>query len=198
MTALAIQLFEIILARPWETTAVLLGIAYVVFAARESVLCWPAALISTAIFICLFWDVSLLMESPLNIYYLIMALYGWWQWTKGAEDHSPRTIHSWPLKYHLINLALILCLSLVSGYLLSRHTQAALPFLDSVTTWGALVATFMVTRKVLENWLYWIVLDAISVYLYLDRAMFLTAMLMFSYVFIAAYGWYSWKKALHA
>lgn len=187
-------IIDLILARPWEAIAVVLGIAYVALAARENIWCWPAALFSTAIFSWLFWDVSLLMESALNVYYLFMAVYGWWQWTRGSKDHSPQKIHSWSTKQHLISISLILIFAITSGMLLSRYTQAALPFLDSLTTWAAVVTTYMVTRKVLENWLYWVVIDAVSVYLYLDRGLYMTCALFFGYIIIAIYGWYSWKR----
>lgn len=188
-------LFDLILARPWEAAAVSLGIAYVILAARENIWCWPAALISTAIFSWLFWDVSLLMESALNVYYLGMAIYGWWSWSN-TNSHQAKEIHSWSVKRHALCIGAIFALALVSGLLLSRYTGAALPFLDSLTTWAAVITTYMVAQKVLENWLYWIVIDAISIYLYIDRELYLTALLFFSYVFIAAYGWYSWKKLL--
>jgi nicotinamide mononucleotide transporter len=187
-------IIDLILTRPWEAVAVALGIAYVVLATRENVWCWPAALVSTAIFSWLFWDVSLLMESGLNVYYLFMAVYGWSQWTGGSKDHSPQKIHSWNKKQHLISISLILIFTIVSGLLLSRYTQAALPFLDSLTTWAAVVTTYMVTRKVLENWLYWVVIDSVSVYLYLDRALYMTSALFFAYIVISIYGWYSWKR----
>lgn len=189
-------LFELILARPWEALAVSLGIAYVILAARENICCWPAALLSTAIFSWLFWDVSLLMESALNIYYLGMAVYGWWTWSS-TSSHQAKQIHSWSLKKHAICILLILSLAFISGFLLSRYTGAALPFLDSLTTWAAVITTYMVAQKVLENWLYWIVIDAISIYLYIDRELYLTALLFASYVFIAAYGWFSWRKLLN-
>lgn len=190
-------LIELVLSRPWEALAVSLGIAYVILAARENIWCWPAALLSTAIFSYLFWDVSLLMESALNVYYLVMAVYGWWTWSK-TENHQPNQIHSWAIQKHLICIGVIILLALVSGALLSRYTQAELPFLDSITTWAAVIATYMVAQKVLENWLYWIVIDAISIYLYLDRELYLTAVLFAAYVIIAAYGWHSWKKSLNA
>ena len=188
------QLIDIILSRPWEATAVALGIAYVVLAARENIWCWPAALFSTAIFSWLFWDVSLVMESGLNIYYLLMAVYGWWQWTKGGTDNRPQEIQSWTIKTHLICIGIILVLAIISGTLLNYFTQAALPFVDSLTTWGAVVTTYMVTRKVLENWIYWVIIDAISIYLYIDRELHLTAMLYVGYIVVAIYGWFSWKK----
>jgi nicotinamide mononucleotide transporter len=191
-----LPLLELILARPWEAIAVALGVAYVFLAAKENVLCWPAALVSTAIFSWLFWDVSLLMESALNIYYLAMAIYGWWSWTSTSQ-HRSQQIHSWSLKKHAVCICLILILALTSGLLLSHYTQAALPFLDSITTWAAVITTYMVAQKILENWLYWVVIDAISIYLYIDRELYLTAMLFAAYVVIAIYGWHSWKKILN-
>lgn len=166
-------------------------------AARENVWCWPAALLSTAIFSWLFWDVSLLMESGLNIYYLLMAVYGWWTWSS-TDRHQAKKIHSWPIKKHLISVAAMIVLALVSGLLLDRYTQAAMPFLDSFTTWAAVITTYMVTQKVLENWLYWIVIDLVSIYLYIDRGLYLTALLFVAYVVIAAYGWFSWRKIVRS
>lgn len=186
----------------WETIAVAAALAYVLLAAKENIWCWFFALISTAIYTLLFWNVSLLMESALNIYYLLMAVYGFSQWRKpdtktcaGAET-SRAIIHRWPIKYHLISIAGILIFSAVSGWLLSKYTAASLPYLDSLTTWAAVFTTWMVTRKVLENWLYWIVIDAISIYLYLSKDLYQTAILFILYVGIAAYGWYTWHKKL--
>lgn len=137
------------------------------------------------------------MESALNVYYLAMAIYGWWRWTS-TPNHQPQQIHCWSINRHLVCIGTIVVLALISGFLLSRYTEAALPFLDSVTTWAAVIATYMVAQKVLENWLYWIVIDAVSIYLYLDRELYLTALLFTAYVVIAVYGWFSWKKILNA
>lgn len=179
----------------WEFLGVALGLAYVIFAARESIWCWPCALVGTAIFIFLFWDVSLLMESALNVYYLIMAIYGWWHWTRDKPDNESKLpIRTWSAKQHILTIGLIALLTLVSGTLLSDRTSAALPFLDSFTTWSAVITTWMVARKILENWLYWIVIDAASIVLYLDRSLYMTALLFVLYVFIAAYGYWEWRQ----
>lgn len=133
------------------------------------------------------------MESALNVYYLAMAVYGWWQWSS-IENHQAKKIHCWTLKKHSLCIGAILILSLASGALLGRYTEAALPFLDSITTWAAVIATYMVAQKILENWLYWIVIDLISIYLYLDRGLYLTTFLFLVYVVVAIYGWFSWRK----
>ena len=183
-----------LLQRPWELLAVALSIAYVVLAAREHIACWACALGATAIYTLLFWRVYLPMESALNAYYLVMALYGWQQWRRGAQS-GPIKIHRWQARQHLAAAAVILLLTVFSALLLQRFLpSAALPWLDSFTTWASVVTTWMVARKVLENWLYWVVIDAVSIYLYLDRGMHLTALLFVAYVIIALVGWFTWKK----
>jgi len=182
----------------WELVAVILALVYLVLALKERIECWYAAFVSTAIYMFLFWDVSLLMESALQVYYLLMAVYGWWQWRHHSNIEEDLTIHTWSIKRHLFIFISLAALVLISGYLLSENTTAALPYLDSFTTWGAVITTYMVTRKVLENWLYWIVIDSVSVYLYLDRAMYLTTILFVLYVIIVVFGFVRWRHIYRA
>ena len=178
----------------WEASAVVLGIAYLLLAVRESLWCWYAAAASTGIFLFLFWDVDLLMESGLQVYYLAMAAYGWWQWRRGGTNNSPLQISRWSLRQHCVAITVVLVAAAASGKLLAVNTNAALPYLDSFTTWGAVLTTWMVARKVLENWLYWLVIDAISIGLYLDRNLYLTALLFVVYLVIACYGYWQWRQ----
>jgi len=187
----------------WELLAVLLAIAYLLLALRENSLCWYCALASTAIYTGLFWDVSLLMESALNVYYMAMAVYGWWQWRGGnSDDSNPNgqksaiAISAWPLRNHLLAWGLIAVLTVVSGSLLASNTTAALPYLDSFTTWGSVLTTWMVTRKILENWLYWIVIDSVSIVLYIDRGLYLTSLLFVAYVIIVVFGYLTWRQRM--
>ncbi|SDK38267.1 nicotinamide riboside transporter PnuC [Microbulbifer yueqingensis] len=176
----------------WEIAAVILALAYLVLAMQEKISCWYAAFVSTAIYLFLFWDVSLLMESALQVFYLAMAVYGWWQWRHHAERQRDLQIHCWSLRRHLLAIGGVGVLTLVFGYLLQANTSAALPYLDSFTTWGAVVTTYMVTRKVLENWIYWFVIDGASIYLYLDRELYLTALLFLVYVILVVVGFIQW------
>lgn len=177
-----------------EIVSVVFGLVYIILAARENSWCWPAAFIGTGTAIFLFWNVSLLMESALNVYYLAMAVFGWWQWQYGSRTHSTLAISSWSKGKHLITLLAIAILTLVSGVLLSKNTQAALPFVDSFTTWSAVITTWMVTRKILQNWLYWIVIDVVSVWLYLQKGLYLYAALFVLYTIIAVFGYLHWQR----
>lgn len=178
-----------------ETLAVVLGIGYLLLAMLESSLCWYFAFLSTALYVWIFGDVSLYMESALNVYYMAMAIYGWLQWQRGGADKSGVKIIRWTARQHILGVAIILAASVTSGYLLSSNTAAKLPYLDSFTTWGSIFTTIMVAQKVLENWLYWIVINSVSIYLYIDRGLDQTAAMFFLYLGLATVGFLMWKKA---
>ena len=178
-----------------ELTAVVFAIAYLVLAVRENILCWIAAGISTVIFLIIFWDVKLYMESGLQVYYLAMAVFGWYQWRRTDGASQSLRVSMWSLRQHLQAVALIALLTLASGYLLNSGTDAQLPYLDSFTTWASVVTTFMVARKVLENWIYWLIIDSVSIYLYIDRELYFTAMLFAVYIVIIFFGWASWSRS---
>ncbi|NBB91979.1 MAG: nicotinamide riboside transporter PnuC [Gammaproteobacteria bacterium] len=178
----------------WELVAVVLAVAYLLLAVRQNRLCWVAAFFSTAIFTVLFWNVQLLMQSALNVYYMAMAVYGWWHWQHGSESAGWLPIKRWRPKQHALALATIAACALLSGFLLERHSDAAWPYLDSLVTWGAVVTTFMVARKVLDNWAYWMVINSLAVFLFIDRGMALTALLHITYLVISVFGWMSWHR----
>ncbi len=186
-----------------EVIAVLLGFAYLFLAMKENSLCWYAAFGSTAIYSWIFFDVSLVMESALNVYYLGMAIYGWLVWNKINSTESTQTpndskklkVTTWSIKQHLASITGVIALSLLSGYFLNNHTTAVMPYLDSFTTWGAVLTTYMVAKKVLENWVYWIVIDTLAIYLYIDRELYLVALQMAVYVILCFIGFNAWLKS---
>lgn len=178
-----------------ETLAVVLGIAYLLLAMRENSLCWYCAFVSTGIYIWIFGDVSLYMESALNAYYMLMAVYGWYQWRRGGAGSSGIQLCHWSLNSHLVAIGVVLVLSLISGYLLAQSTNARMPYLDSFTTWGSVLTTYLVARKVVENWIYWIVINSVSIFLYIDRELYQTAGLFSLYLILAVVGYIAWRKA---
>lgn len=179
-----------------EVLAVVFGLIYIVLATKENVWCWPAGFIGTGSSIFLLWSGDLYMEAALNAYYLLMAVFGWWQWQYGSKNRSRLEIRSFSKNEHLTVFGLIVFLTLISGYLLSRYTDAAFPYLDSFTTWSAIITTWMVTQKILDNWLYWIVINSLSIYIYIDRGFLLYAILFGLYVIIAIFGYSQWRKKL--
>lgn len=187
MDALLQSLFSL------EALAVVCAIAYLLLAARESLWCWYFAFVSSALYVFIFWDVSLLMESLLSVYYVVMAVVGWQQWRSGDKQNG-RPIVTLRWQQHVGLLAAMLLLALASGWWLRDNTSAAWPFVDSFTTWGAAITTVLVVRKVLENWLYWLLIDSISLYLYVDRGLYLTALLFAGYLVIVVFGYLHWRR----
>jgi nicotinamide mononucleotide transporter len=197
LTDLVSQVIEAARAMsPWEVAAVLLALAYLVLAIRENSVCWIAAILSTGIYIVLMFRVGLYMESALQLFYIAMAVYGWYSWTHGDGPGHRLPVTSWRPAQHAAPLAAILLFSAVSGFLLSEFTDAAMPYLDSFTTWGAIVTTWMVARKIIQNWHYWFVIDSVSVYLYVSRGLWLTAGLFVVYLVLIVIGYREWRQSL--
>lgn len=189
-----------------EWAAMLLSVAYILLATKGSLWCWPAAFISTALYTYIFYDVLLLMDSALNAYYLVMAVYGYWAWQKNkptelsdgpdTNHHTNSTIFavvSWQAQWHLKACLILAVLSSILGFIMASYTPADFPYLDTFTTVYAVFATYLVTQKVLENWLYWVIIDLVSIYLYLEKALYPTVLLFVIYVVIAFYGYVKWR-----
>tara|TARA_B100000989_G_scaffold78226_1_gene55670 strand:+ start:164 stop:736 length:573 start_codon:yes stop_codon:yes gene_type:complete len=177
-----------------ESLAVALSITYVVFAAIEKKVCWWFALASSLIYIFIFYDVKLYMESMLSVYYALMALYGIFVWGKTDSEKQNSQIISYDFRIHLLILTAIIILSGLSGYILSNNSDAYRPYMDSLTTWSSIFATFLVVKKVLENWIYWILIDSVSIVLYFERELYQTVFLFIVYLGIAFLGLFIWRK----
>jgi nicotinamide mononucleotide transporter len=183
-----------------ELVAVILAIVYLLLAIRQNALCWPAAMLSCGIYIWLMFAAGLYMESALQVFYIAMACYGWYSWSRsaagGLEGRRKLAVTSWPLIFHLLPLSIIALLTFLSGWLLSAYSDAAMPYLDSFTTWSAIFTTWMVARKILQNWHYWFVIDSVSVYLYASRGLPLTALLFCVYLILILIGYRVWRRSM--
>lgn len=178
-----------------EALAVALAVLYLILAIRQNIWCWFCAGVSTATYTWILFDVALYMESALNLFYLAMAIYGWNHWRRGAHRTAVLPVIVWPLRTHVTALIVVFLVSGVSGYLLHTYSDAAFPYVDSLTTWGAVWATFLVARKVLENWWYWLVIDATMVYVFWVKSLELTALLYVLYLLLIPIGLFSWTRS---
>lgn len=197
--SLAARLAEQASALPLlEAVAVISAIAYLLLAIRQDIWCWAFAAISTSIYVYLFIDARLYMESVLNVFYLAMAGYGWWAWYFGRGNGDALAVTTWPWARHLIAAGVIGAIATLNGYLLDRYSDAAFPYIDSATTWGAIWTTWLVARKVLENWWYWLVIDSASVVIYWQRDLELTALLFVVYLVMIPFGYAAWRRSMAA
>jgi nicotinamide mononucleotide transporter len=177
-----------------EFIAVISAILYLVLVVRENIWCWFFAFISTAIYIYLFHSVALFSESVLNAYYLFMAVYGWWQWQKQGRETNLH-IQNWSLKIHFKIIVASLILTPILGYYMSS-IGASFPYLDAFVSLLAVVATIMVAYKVFENWYYWLLVDSLSIYLFWQKQMYMTAALFVLYIALIFTGIQNWKKLM--
>jgi len=184
-----------IIGSSWiEPTAVILAIAYLLLAIKQNISCWFAAFFSSLLYFFVMYSAGLYMEAGLQIFYCIMAVYGWTQWRITLPGNSKFLVKTWNRDQHIKAILLIILLAIVSGWALEKFTNAALPFLDSLTTWGAIVTTYMVAKRLLENWIYWFVIDTISVFLFYSRGLILTSILFLVYLIIIYFGYKSWTQ----
>ncbi|HKE46137.1 MAG TPA: nicotinamide riboside transporter PnuC [Steroidobacteraceae bacterium] len=182
---------------PIELAAAILALLYLVLAARQNAWCWPCALVSTAIYLWLFFERALYQQALLQLFYIAMAVYGWWHW-RGAASEGALRVSRWTLQQHATAAAVVITLTLSTGWIEARVTSAPLPYLDAFTTWGSVVTTWMVARKVLENWLYWLVVDSAMVYLSYRSGLPATAVLFVIYLGIVIAGFFAWRRSLPA
>ncbi|MEM9209533.1 MAG: nicotinamide riboside transporter PnuC [Pseudomonadota bacterium] len=179
-----------------EAVAFVLGVAYLLLVIRESVWCWPSAFISSSLFAGLFAVSRIYMDAGLQAFYAGMAVYGWWVWRSPGPSRAELRVHRWSLQRHAAASAVIGLVSAVSGWLLATYTDAAYPYVDSLTTFASFWATFLVARKVMENWYYWLVIDGVSIAIYLERGLKFAALLFAVYLVLIPFGIVAWSRSM--
>ncbi|MET0280660.1 MAG: nicotinamide riboside transporter PnuC [Steroidobacteraceae bacterium] len=172
-----------------EGVAVLLGLAYILLIRRRSRWAWVAGGFGALLYTWLFARAALPMQAGLQVYYVGMSVYGWVHWSRAGEQ--PR-ISTWSWRLHVAAVLLVLAMAAALARLLATETQAAWPYLDSATTIGSLLATWLTARVKLENWLYWIAIDSVLVFLYAAQGLVFTAALFVLYLVIAGAGFRTW------
>jgi nicotinamide mononucleotide transporter len=185
---------QLLATTPSEAVAAGLGLAYLLLAVRRNLLCWFCAFASTSIYLVLFARAALYMQVLLQVFYLVMAVYGFMDWRRGRTDAGDVQIRSWTPSMHVLVAVLVLAASLANGYALANTTDAAAPYLDSFVTWGSVVTTWMVARRVIENWLYWIVIDSAAAWLYYSQGLLVTTLLFLIYLGIVVHGYFVWRR----
>jgi nicotinamide mononucleotide transporter len=180
-----------------EMAAAALALAYVLLAIAQRLSCWFAAFISSALYVWVFFAAHLYMDSMLQAFFAVMAVYGFWQWQRG-KGGAALAVTRWPLSRHVLAAIITVALSLLTSFLLRRYTPAALPFLDSLVTWSSVFATFLVARKVYENWHWWLVIDSVSLCVFFSRHLYLTVLLYGLYVILSVVGMREWRRSMSA
>lgn len=177
-----------------ELVAVTLGLSYIVLAIRQNRACWITGGASTAVYFVVFVKAGLPLQAALQVFYVVLSIYGWLAWREGGA--TPARPRSWPLSRHLLAVLVVLLATAASTLLLSRFTDAAAPFADSLGTWASVVATWLMARRYLETWFWWMLIDSGLAALFASQGLAFTAGLYLTYGLLAIGGWRAWRRSL--
>jgi nicotinamide mononucleotide transporter len=183
---------------PYELAAAFFGIVAVWLTTLENVWCWPIGLVNVGLYVLVFYEAKLYADMGLQVIYVALLVYGWWQWLHGGNGQGTLTVSRTPSRALGLLAALGVAGAAVLGLTLYRHTDAALPFWDSSLTSFSLVAQWMQARKWIENWPLWIVVDVVYVGMYVYKKLYLTAGLYAVFIGLAVLGLVQWRRSLAA
>ncbi len=187
---------EWLLSNKLEVLGAILGILYIFFSIRQNILTWPTGLLTSVLYVIVFFQSKLYADMGLQVYYVIISLYGWYFWIKGKKqdegDKVPVKTTSARLWIKLPICSVVLYAAIL--YVLLNYTDSDVPYMDSITTALSIVATWMLARKYLEHWLIWVFVDAISAGLYVYKGLWATVILFIIYTVMAVLGYIEWKK----
>lgn len=181
-----------------EIFGVISGLLFLYFEIKESFLMWPLGLISSSLYIIIFLNSKFYADMSLQFYYVAISIYGWYYWTRGGKTNKKEDVPITKLNLKQILIYLIASIVLFAIYseILIRYTDSPIPYWDSFTTSLSIVATFMLSRKIIEQWLIWIIVDAVSLGLYINKQLYPTAILFAFYTILALFGYLQWRKSL--
>ena len=181
-----------------EWVAVLTGFACVWLAARESLWNFPTAIVSCVLFIVIYYRKGLYADSGLQVMFIGLSVYGWYEWLYGSRDRTPLTVTRTTAGEWGSGAVFIAAFTAGFGYYLGHHTDSTFPYLDSFTTGTSIVAQLLLTRKRLENWWLWLLVDSIYVPVLWVKEAYPSSLLYALYLGLAAYGYWQWRRDLQA
>ncbi len=186
------------LMSPLELIGVIFGLLSVYFSVKQNIWTWPTGIVSVCAFGFLFFNIKLYADMCLQIFFLWSCIQGWYFWLRGGENKTELKISLLtPNQQILIAIAVVVCVGFI-GFLFSRFTDAALPYLDSTASGMSVVAQLLMMRKKLQHWYLWITVDVLSVGIYVYKEVYLTAGLFFVFLILSSQGLVSWKTLLNA
>lgn len=183
-----------------ELSGAILGILYVLFSIRQSIYTWPTGLLTSVLYIVVFFKSALYASAGLQVYYVFISIYGWYFWLRGNNTKSKSQIPVQNISHRLILKITITTLLIYISilFLLINFSDSDVPLLDSLTTSLSITATWMLARKYIEHWIIWIFIDIVSSGLYIYKNLWPTVVLYSVYTIMAIIGYAEWKKDLKA
>jgi nicotinamide mononucleotide transporter len=191
-------ILEWLLSNKIELLGAILGILYIFFSIRQSIFTWPTGLLTSVLYTIVFFQSKFYADMGLQVYYVVISIYGWYYWLKGTNSEKGKSV---PVRELSNKLWLILgivgiIIYIILVYILINFTDSDVPYMDSLTTALSIIATWMLAKKYIEQWLIWIFVDAVSSGLYVYKNLWPTVILFIVYTIMAVLGYLEWKKDL--
>jgi nicotinamide mononucleotide transporter len=177
-----------------EAIATFFGLICVWLTVKQNILCWPTGIVQVTLYIFVFYDARLYSDMILHIIYVIINVYGWYHWLYGNKEKEELNVS---LVGKWIWMWLIICVlgTLAWGYVMATYTNAALPYFDSFITAASLIAQWLMARKIVESWWFWIVVDIVAVGVYFVKGLYITTGLYAVFLVMATMGYFEWQRA---
>ena len=179
-----------------EIVAAVFGVISVFLSVRQNIWSWPTAIVNVGLYIIVFYESKLYADTGLQVIYVVLNAYGWYHWLYGGKNRTELPVSRTSARLWLLLAALGATGTALIGTLLSQKTDAALPYIDAATTSTSLVAQWMMTRKLLENWVIWVAVDVVYIGMYVYKALYVTAVLYLIFLILSAMGYVQWRKSL--
>jgi nicotinamide mononucleotide transporter len=182
-----------------ELLGAILGIVYIFFSIRQSILTWPVGLLTSVLYVWIFFVSKLYADMGLQLYYVVISIYGWYEWLFGKKTGNksePLRVSRLSLRLGAILLVVSMILFGIIWFILKQYTDSTVPVADSLATALSIVATWMLARKILEHWLVWVFVDLFSAGLFCYKDLHPTVVLFAVYTVMAVVGYREWKKEL--
>lgn len=177
----------------WEIPAVITALLYILLAAKKNRWCFVYGLISSLIYVYLTYRLKLYFDTFINAYYIGMSVYGWVDWSASRKNEDVPIVRLGYKKLFTFSI-ITFALSMLIGWWADLYTDNILPYWDSFTTLFALLATYWVVKRYIENWMIWMLIDLISFFIYLYKGLPLTSFLFLTYSIMSWYGYKNWNK----
>jgi nicotinamide mononucleotide transporter len=179
-----------------EIVAAIFGVVSVFLSVRQNIWSWPTAIVNVGLYIIVFYESKLYADTGLQVVYVVLNAYGWYHWLYGGKNRTELPVTRTSPRLWLLLVSIGAAGAVVIGTLLSRNTDAALPYIDAGTTSTSLVAQWMMTRKLLENWIIWVAVDVVYIGMYIYKSLYVTAVLYLIFLILSAMGFVQWRKSL--
>ncbi len=180
---------------PLEIVAALFGVVSVFLSVRQNIWSWPTAIVNVGLYILIFGEARLYADAGLQVVYVVLNAYGWYHWLYGGKNRTELPVSRTPLRMWGVLAAIGVAGSLALGSFLARFTPDPVPYLDASTTTTSLIAQWMMTRKLLENWIIWVAVDVVYIGIYVTRSLKPTAVLYLVFLFLSIFGYVQWRRS---